>query len=99
MIIVIDGEKIKSEAELHKFLSEKLQLGGYYGNNSAALWDCLTTDVERPIQVIWKNSEQSQLLLGQDVFTKYVNLFQDVEKQDESFGWNERFTFHILPSM
>lgn len=93
MIIVIDGNTIHSERDLHNFLKNELKLGDFYGYNSAALWDRLTTDVERPVQIEWENSEQSRVALGDAMFSKYVKLFNDVAEQDALHGWEDRFVF------
>lgn len=42
--IVLDGRKMQTKAELHRYLKEALHLPGYYGNNLDALMDCLTTN-------------------------------------------------------
>lgn len=93
MIIVIDGNKIHSERDLHIFLKNELKLGDFYGHNSAALWDRLTTDVERPVRIEWKNSEQSRIAMGDATFSKYVKIFTDVAAQDALYGWEDRFAF------
>ena len=93
MIIVIDGSKISNESDLHSFLRDQLKLGSFYGCNSAALWDRLTTDVERPMELVWENSEQSRAALGDVTFSKYLKLFRDVAEQDVQFGWGDRFVF------
>jgi ribonuclease inhibitor len=95
MIVVIDGSKIGSERELHELLHAKLRLGDFYGYNSAALWDRLTTDVERPIQIIWKNAMQSRLTLGDATFDRYAKLFNDVEAQDAEQALELRFGFTV----
>ena len=93
MEIILDGINIKSENDLHAILAEKLDFGPYYGNNLAALWDRLTTDVERPVLLIWKNAAQSEAAIGEPTFVKIVKLFQDVEQQDRDFGRINRFCF------
>lgn len=95
MNIILQGESIKNERDLHRILSEKLDFGPYYGSNLAALWDRLTTDVERPVSLIWKDSSASRDGLGDFLFDKIVNLFRDVEQQDREFGRAERFIFTI----
>lgn len=80
---------------MHRVLSEKLDFGPYYGANLAALWDRLTTDVERPVRLIWKDAASSRAALGEDLFAKIIKLFRDVEQQDRDFGRSEVFTFAI----
>ncbi|MGW2857185.1 barstar family protein, partial [Streptomyces sp. NPDC001215] len=65
MRIEIDGAAIRSESDLHEFLSRALDFGPYYGANLSALWDRLSTDVERPVEIVWKESELSRTALGE----------------------------------
>jgi ribonuclease inhibitor len=62
--IEIDGAAIRSERDLHAFLSQALDFGSSYGANLSALWDRLSTDVERPVQIVWRDSELSRSALG-----------------------------------
>jgi Barstar, RNAse (barnase) inhibitor len=93
MEVVLQGDDIRSERDLHRILAEKLDFGPYYGANLAALWDRLTTDVERPVRLIWENAAASRAAMGDTIFTKIIQLFQDVEQQDRDFGRSEAFTF------
>jgi ribonuclease inhibitor len=74
-------------------LSEQLDFGPYYGANLAALWDRLSTDIERPVRLIWKNAASSRTALGDELFAEIVRLFRDVEQQDRDFGLSQVFTF------
>lgn len=93
--VLIDGALIYTELDFHRMVQEKLALGPYYGKNLDALWDRLSTDVERPIALIWQHSQLSRTRLG-PVFEKIVQILQDVQKQDEAF-WppHERFHFEL----
>jgi ribonuclease inhibitor len=95
MEIIVQGDVIKSEHDLHRVLSDKLDFGPYYGANLAALWDRLTTDVERPVHLIWKNAEVSRAAMGEDLFAKIVQLLRDIEKQDRDWGLPHVFTLTI----
>ncbi|MBN3862003.1 barnase inhibitor [Pseudomonas frederiksbergensis] len=92
MIIELDGSTIRSEIEFHKQLASALKVSEFYGNNLNALWDLLSTNIERPIELIWKNSNNSKNSMG-DTFVKIVNILDRVKAQDESFGWDEKFTY------
>lgn len=92
MRIEIDGSSIRSVDEFHEFLSRALNFGSHYGANLSALWDRLSTDVERPVEIVWKNSESSKNSLGPVEFEKIRTLLQRVQMQDESFGWADRFS-------
>jgi ribonuclease inhibitor len=93
MEVVLEGMQIGSESDLHRMLSEKLDFGPYYGHNLAALWDRLTTDVERPIHLTWKNAAYSQKSINKHQFKKIIQIFIDVQHQDEELGRTEKFTF------
>jgi ribonuclease inhibitor len=93
MIVIIDGTKIRSERDLHEILMHELKFGDFYGHNSAALWDRLTTDVERSVKIVWEHSEQSRVALGNEMFSKYVRLFNDVVEQDALHELDNRLEF------
>jgi ribonuclease inhibitor len=73
-------------------LSRQLDFGPYYGRNLDALWDRLSADVERPVELVWENSDISRILLGAEAFEKIKSLLIKVMDQDESFGLDEKFT-------
>ena len=95
MRLIIDGTQIQNEKNLHDFMAKNLNFGLYYGHNLAALRDRLAHDVERPLDIIWKNSKISQQNLGEDLFNRIIEIFRFIEKQDKSFNWSECFTFSI----
>ncbi|MEW2130355.1 barstar family protein [Streptomyces sp. NPDC005435] len=90
--VEINGEKINSPQEFHRVLAEKLDFGPYYHPNLAALWDRLSTDVERPVALTWRNAENSRDAMGAAAFDDLRNLLLRVERQDEDFGREDRFT-------
>lgn len=91
MRIEIDGAAIRSEKDLHEILSKYLDFGPYYGANLSALWDRLSTDVERPVEIVWKESGLSRAALGESKFDNIRDLLLRVQSQDEDFGWSDRF--------
>ncbi len=95
MEIKLDGKAIFTEYDFHRQVAKSLDFGEYYGNNLDALWDVLTTDIERPIKLIWDNSKISSKNLGIENFQKIVKVLQDVQAWDEKMGWNERFEFEV----
>ena len=95
MEIILEGCKISCEADLHRLLQEKLDFGPYYGSNLAGLRDRLSSDVERPVTLIWRNSGLSREALGSDLFNRIVEIFRFVEEQDKSYSWEERFVFVV----
>ncbi|WP_285720603.1 MULTISPECIES: barstar family protein [unclassified Pantoea] len=44
-----------------------MEFGPYYGKNLDALWDCLSTDIERPIRIPWCHSDLSKKYLESDL--------------------------------
>lgn len=72
MKITLLGNAIKTEQDLHRTLADNLDFGPYYGNNLAALWDRMTTDVERPFEIVWKDSAVSKAAMGEKLFEKIV---------------------------
>lgn len=92
MRVAMDGTSISSDSDLHDTLARKLDFGPYYGRNLDALWDRLSTDVERPVEIVWKNSEVSRANLGTEVFERLSSVLIRVMSQDESLGLDEKFT-------
>lgn len=90
--IILDGSKIESEQDFHKLMSKLLGFGPYYGANLDALRDRLSNDVERPVTIIWINSEQSKEYLG-ECFYRIVQIFEQSKQQDIQFNWDERFDY------
>ncbi|WP_229068813.1 barstar family protein [Actinoplanes sp. DH11] len=94
--VVLRGREIASELDLHRALAAALDFGPYYGKNLDALWDRLTTDVERPVHLVWQESSESRRQLGDELFDKIVALLRDVAASDVTAGYAERFTVEIL---
>lgn len=94
MIVEIDGDQIRSEAEFHGALARGLGLPVYYGKNLDALWDVLSTEVERPVLVVWRDASSSQAAMPES-FEKIVEVLRKVERQDIAWGFpeTERFGF------
>lgn len=51
--------------------------------------------MERPVCIIWNNSENSKKFMGASVFYQIINVLQRVKEQDESFGWADHFDYII----
>lgn len=89
---ILDGATINNESDFHRAISEVLDFGPYYGRNLDALWDRLSTDVERPVKIIWLHSELSKNFLG-EYFDKIIKIFERTKQQDLTFNWDERFDY------
>jgi ribonuclease inhibitor len=90
MNIEFDGEAIQSEVDFHYALAEALGLPEYYGQNLSALWDVLTTDVERPVRIEWRNSASSKEAMGER-FNLIVGVLRRVEQQDAEWSLTDKF--------
>lgn len=90
--IYLDGSCVLSEKEFHSIISLSLDFGSYYGRNLDALWDRLSTDIERPVKIIWLNSELSRVRLD-NYFDKIIEVFERVKLQDLNFNWEEKFDY------
>jgi ribonuclease inhibitor len=94
MQVEIQGEQIKSELDFHRQFAIAFELD-FYGNNLAALWDSLTGDVERPVLLVWLNSDQSRENMGSISFDRIVQILNKVQAQDLADGWDERFEVQL----
>ncbi|WP_240782875.1 MULTISPECIES: barstar family protein [unclassified Rahnella] len=90
--LYLDGTRVLTEKEFHSIISASLDFGPYYGRNLDALWDRLSTDIERPVKIIWLNSELSRVGLG-SYFDKIIAVFERVKLQDLNSNWEEKFDY------
>ena len=56
-IILVESD-FRSPAEVHEFLADELDFPGYYGQNLAALWDCLG-DLDDPVRFIVSRADDA----------------------------------------
>jgi ribonuclease inhibitor len=91
---ILDGRRIHSALEFHREIGELLDMGPYYGRNLDALWDRLSTDVERPITLVWKNADDSRRALGPE-FDRIVGVLDRVKRQDAAWNLEERFDYRL----
>ena len=62
-IVLLDGNKIKNAADMHRAFAEALDFPEWYGNNLDALSDMLTESTE-PTGVILVNTDELADALG-----------------------------------
>lgn len=62
--VVIDGSKINNVYDFHSILKANLNFPQYYGDNLDALWDMLTSWVDLPLIVEWKDFDETKKKLG-----------------------------------
>lgn len=77
--ILIDGEVITSMDLFHDSFAKQAGFPEYYGRNLNAFWDCISTDVEGPIEIVWKNHKSSAQILGKK-FETIKSLLMDAQK-------------------
>ena len=82
--IILNGTEIINREELHRQLKEKLDLPDYYGKNLDALWDCLTSWVDLPMTVEWRNYAESEKNLG-GYASKVLKIFREAEEKLGNF--------------
>jgi ribonuclease inhibitor len=90
MIIELDGKKIRNENEFHEAISIALNFSQFYGRNLSALSDVLGTDVERPLQLIWNDSQESKRSMGAR-YDDVLRVLRSVEQEDVEIGYPARF--------
>ena len=78
----LPGKSIGSAEDFYEQISRKLGFPAAFGRNLDALWDVLTTDVEGPVKIVWKNSASSKDSMGKD-FERISALLRDVAKERE----------------
>ncbi|MYV61817.1 barnase inhibitor [Streptomyces sp. SID4931] len=92
MNVELDGRQIETPLDFHEALAEALDFGPHYRPNLAALWDRLSADIERPVEIVWTNSAESRAAMGSDRFEEIRSVLVRAQEQDLSFGWDERFS-------
>lgn len=94
MLKTLEGKEIKSEMDFHVAIAGALDFPRHYGKNLDALWDVMARDVERPVTLVWRNSEASRAALGER-FETIVGVLRRAEQQDLDSGWDERFELRL----
>ena len=93
--VVLDGRGVRSETELHRELARLLDFGPFYGANFDALWDRLSTDVERPVHLLWEESGASRAAMGSLTFDRIEQVLRKAAEQDAAFNLTVRFTYEL----
>ncbi len=79
------GASIRSLDDFYTEISRELCFPEYFGRNLDALWDVLTTDVEGPFELIWRDSAKSREAMGGEDFEKISDLLREVELERDDF--------------
>ncbi|MCQ9328405.1 barstar family protein [Pelistega suis] len=82
-VCVLDN--IHSVAQVYDRLEEAFSLPEYFGRNFDALYDCLSADVEGPMEIRWVDYQQAACRLGEDVVDTLLNIFEDIQMEREDF--------------
>jgi ribonuclease inhibitor len=90
----IDGRAIATEGDFHRAVAALLGFPPYYGRNLDALWDILSTDLERPVTLIWRDAAESRRNLG-PAFDRILEVLERVRKQDEAWKLDDRFEYRL----
>jgi ribonuclease inhibitor len=96
MKVELSGKQIYTESDFHMQIAELLDFGQYYGHNLDALWDRLSTDAERPVTLLWRDSAMSCDRLGRETFDRIVRILIEVRDRDIEFDRIDRFEFELL---
>jgi ribonuclease inhibitor len=80
--VQLDGNQIRTEADFHRRVAALLDFGPYYGHNLDALWDRLSTDVPRPVHLVWADARVSRAAMGSTAFRRIEVILRAVADQD-----------------
>lgn len=82
-IVLLDGNKIKSQKKLHAEFKKSLNLPEWYGENLDALYDVLTWNTDE-IGVIAVNTDMIKEKLGK-FWDDFLYLLNDVKNERDNF--------------
>ena len=80
----LNGNAMRSLDDFYDRISTLKDMPEHFGRNLDALRDVLSTDIEGPFEIIWKNAETSKKFMGND-FDRVVKLLRDMEKERIDF--------------
>lgn len=77
--IFLDGRKMSSKEEAHKYIKEMLNFPDYYGENLDALWDLLSTNSE--VKSIYLLHEDKLYEYLEEYGKHMVGVFQEAKSE------------------
>ncbi|PKN18101.1 MAG: barnase inhibitor [Deltaproteobacteria bacterium HGW-Deltaproteobacteria-6] len=80
----LNGLAIRSLDDLYEQLAFALPLPRHFGRNLDALWDILSTDLQGPFEIIWKNADESKKWMGRD-YGRIMKLLRSLKKERNDF--------------
>jgi ribonuclease inhibitor len=84
--VFLDGD-IADRAALFARLAAHLDFPAHTAANLDALWDVLTTEVEGPFEIVWRDHARAHAALGAD-FERFASLLRQLAEERRDF----RFT-------
>lgn len=78
--IHLDGNWMRTKAEMHDYLIAKLNLPYYYGRNLDSLWNILSKENE-PMKIVITNPKAIALGYGEVL----IEMFRDLEKSNPNY--------------
>lgn len=82
--VVLKGALFKTQKDFHAAVKKQLRFPDYYGNNLDALWDCLTSDVDTPLTLVWQDFSMSHKQLGPFAY-KARQVFEQAQAEVPGF--------------
>lgn len=79
--IILDFKSCKYYFDIHKELKEKFKFPDYYGNNWAALWDCMREFFNSKLTIEIYGFGYIEKRFGKDVY-KMIDIFNDLQKEN-----------------
>ena len=80
-ILIIDGQDLYGQKDLHEYLAKALDFPSYYGANLDALYDMLTSR-QTPTTIYLVNLDALSGHLGATYNKKFLKLLLDVEEKN-----------------
>ena len=77
---ILDGSALPDAAAVYRKLGEALGAPSYFGNNPDALWDLISEHSGESIEIVWRNSARSAVLLG-PAFEQILAVLQRAAKR------------------
>ena len=102
MKIEIFGKDVHNVMDFHQQLN-KCAKYPYYGYSIPALHDLLLNLLERPVHLVWHNSEISKQVLGEEIYQSIIDIFEEARIYDEDLcqrlpqyhSPDEKFTYEL----
>ena len=85
MSVTLDGKKMISKNETHKYIKSQMNITGYLGNNLDSLWDVLST-TDFPLEVNLIHAEQMLEYLG-EYGKALIKVFDDASKENSNIDF------------